>query len=293
EFLDGSADRDRGGRGRHGCAEAHGDGVGNAARHLPEEATALETEDAAPYAVEVDGDDGNFDAFHDAFESPAEGKHLAGARDLALGEDADDFILAQGVAGGAQGADHFAGTLFAGDGDGLHHAGEGLDEAAVVDALVHEEADGPVGGGDEKRDIDERHVIADEKSAGALREVVAAENFDAVDGVGDEEEDEAAEPFGQEDENVNSAGRGDDGGGKHDAAGIEMDVFGEDEIGAGRQSNADEGEQVGSGDDAALVFFGGAMLDEGVDGDGKESGPETEQAEQDCRSDETGVHGAE
>ena len=126
-----------------------------------------------------------------------------------------------------------------------------------------------------------------------LREVVAAENFDAVDGVGNEEEDEAAEPLGQQDENVDRAGGGDDRGGKHDAARIEMDEFGEDEIDAGREGNADEGEQIGGGDDAALVFFGRAMLDERVDGNGEESGPETERAEQDCRTDEAGVHGAE
>ena len=275
---------DGGRRGRHGRAEAHGDRVGNAARHLPEKTAALEAEDAAPYAVEIHGNDGDFDAFHDALEAATEGKHLAGARDLAFGEDADDLVLAQRVAGGAERADHFAGTLLAGDGNGLHHAGEGLDDAVVVDALVHQEADGPVGRGDEQRHIDERHVIADEQCAGLLREVVAAENLDAVDGVRDEEEDEAAEPLRQQDENVDCAGGGDDRGGQHDAARIEMDEFGEDEVGAGGERDADEGEQIGGGDDAALVFLGGAVLDERVDGNGEESGPEAERRRAEWRN---------
>ncbi len=67
-------------------------------RHLPQEAPALEAEDAAPHSVEVHGNDRNIDALHDAFKSAPEGKQLPGARDLPLGEDADDLVVAQRVA---------------------------------------------------------------------------------------------------------------------------------------------------------------------------------------------------
>ena len=126
-----------------------------------------------------------------------------------------------------------------------------------------------------------------------LREVVAADDLDAVDGVREEEEDEATEPLRQQDENVDGARGGDDGGGEHDAARIEVNEVGEDEIGAGGDRDSDKREQVGGGDDAALVLFRGAMLNQSVDGDGEEAGPEAKRAEQDRGSDEPDVHGAE
>ena len=113
---------------RHGLAEADGDGIRNAARHLPEKASALEAEDAAPDAVEIDGNDGRIDAFHDAFEAAAEGEQLAGARDLAFGEDADDLAVSDGVAGRAQRVNHFARALLARRWESLDHFREGLDE---------------------------------------------------------------------------------------------------------------------------------------------------------------------
>ena len=145
--------------------------------------------------------------------------------------------------------------LLARNRNGLHHAREGLNDAVVVDALVHEEADGPVGRRDQQRHIDKRHVIADQQRAGLLREVVAAEHLDAVDGVGDEEENQAAEPLRQQHQNVDRAGGGDERGGDDDAARIEMNVSGEDEVDAGRERDADERQQIGRGDDAALVLL--------------------------------------
>ena len=118
----------RRGRGRHGFSEAHGDVVGNVVRHLPQKASALEAEDAAPHAVKIHGDDGNLDVLHDAFQAAAEGKHLAGARDLALGEDADDLVVAQRVARSVQRVQHLARMQLAGNRDGLHHLREGLDD---------------------------------------------------------------------------------------------------------------------------------------------------------------------
>src|SRR5271165_2586299 len=99
EFLNGSAHLECGGRGWHRPAEAHRNRIGNVPRHLPEESPALETEDAAPHSVEVDRDDRHVQALHDAFESPAEGQQLAGARDLAFCKDADNFPLAESIAG--------------------------------------------------------------------------------------------------------------------------------------------------------------------------------------------------
>ncbi len=72
----------------------------------------------------------------------------------------------------------------------------------VVNALEHEEADGAVGGRDEERDIDKRHVVADQQGAGFLREIIAADHAHPIDGARGEEEDQAAEPLGEQVENV-------------------------------------------------------------------------------------------
>ena len=104
---------------------------------------------------------------------------------------------------------HLARMLFAGNRNGLHHFGERLDDGVVVDALVHEEADGAVSRGDEQRDIDKRHVVADQQRAGFFREIVAADHVHAIDGARDEEENQAAEPLRQQIENIDGAERGD------------------------------------------------------------------------------------
>jgi hypothetical protein len=74
--------------------------IRNPPRHLPQKASALKAEDASPYSIQVHGNDGHIDALHDAFQAAAEGKQLAGARDLPFGEDANDLVVAQRVAGG-------------------------------------------------------------------------------------------------------------------------------------------------------------------------------------------------
>ena len=102
-----------------------------------------------------------------------------------------------------------------------------------VDALVHEKADGPVGGSDEQGDVHEGHVVADEQCAGLLGKVVAAKDFDAIDGVRDEEEDQAPEPLRQQHQHVDGSGGGDKGGNENDAAWIEMNVLGEDVVDTG------------------------------------------------------------
>ena len=75
------------------------------------------------------------------------------------------------------------------------------------------------------------------------------------------------------------------GGGDDDALGIEVNVCGEDEVDDGGKRDADEREQVGGSDDAALILFRGLVLDERVHRHGEESRPEAQHAEQHRRSD--------
>ena len=163
--------------------------------------------------------------------------------------------------------------------DGLHHLGEGFNVGVVVNAFEHQEADGAIGGRDEKRDIDERHVVADQQSAGFFREVVAADHAHAIDGARGEEKNQAAEPLGEQVENVSRGGRCNDGARDDDALGIEVDVLRKDEVDDGRGGDADERQKVGRGDDTALILFRRFVLDERIHRHGEESRPESQQAQ--------------
>ena len=59
--------------------------------------------------------------------------------------------------------------------------GERLDPAAFVNALEHQETDGPVGGGDEQQRVGEGQMIADEQRAAFGRDIVAPDDADSVD----------------------------------------------------------------------------------------------------------------
>ena len=77
-----------------GAPNATVTGYGNAHGPFPEEASALEAEDAAPDAIEIDRDDRDVEAVDDPLEAALERQQVAGAADRALGEDADDVAVA-------------------------------------------------------------------------------------------------------------------------------------------------------------------------------------------------------
>ena len=178
----------------------------------------------------VTGTIGRVHALHYSFHAAAERQQLADAGDLAFGKNADDFAVADGVAGFAQGMDHVARAELRGNGNGANHFGEGLDVRLVVDVFEHEEADVAVGGGEQEKRVHERHVIGNEERAAGFGDVVAAFDANAVDGVGDHEEDEAEERIGQQ---VNGIGGGDkrqDGAVEKNAGGGLMQDRREEEV---------------------------------------------------------------
>src|SRR5207237_10746831 len=104
-------------------------------RKIPEEATASEAENRAPDAVEIHGNDGELDTFHDAFHAAAEREHLTDASHLAFGENTDQLAILQGLRGFAKRMDHFARTLIGSDGNDSQHFRERLDQGMLVRAL--------------------------------------------------------------------------------------------------------------------------------------------------------------
>src|SRR5258708_34694654 len=85
QFLYGLTHFNRSGSRRHRNAIAHGYWMQGPFRKFPEIAAALEAEDAAPDAIEMNGHDRRLDALHDALEAAAERKHLADPRDRPFG----------------------------------------------------------------------------------------------------------------------------------------------------------------------------------------------------------------
>ena len=79
--------------------------------NFPQKTFLMETEDAAPYAIQCDWNDWRIHILHDAFETAPERQQLSDAGNLTFCENADDVPCADGVAGGFQRLDHFARTL--------------------------------------------------------------------------------------------------------------------------------------------------------------------------------------
>src|SRR5262245_32952707 len=79
-------------------AVADGDGLQCPFGNLPNVASTFEAEDAAPQAVEVNGNDRRIHAFHDALEAAPEGKQLSDPRHLPFRKDADNLPVADRVA---------------------------------------------------------------------------------------------------------------------------------------------------------------------------------------------------
>ena len=91
---------------RHGCPIRHRDGIGNAFRPFHQKFSADETEDAAPYPIEMNGDHGDLPPLDDAFESLTKRQETTRPGNLPFGKDADDFPFIQPATGLAEGMEN-------------------------------------------------------------------------------------------------------------------------------------------------------------------------------------------
>ena len=270
------------GRGRCGkrLAETYRDGVGDAPGKFPEEAPPFKTEDAAPHAVKIDGNNRRVQTLHDALETAAKGKQVTDTRDLSFGENANHFAGLDGFGGLAERTQHLARAQLGGDGDDAENLRKGLDERMIVDALEHEEANGPVGGSDEQAGVHERHVIRDEERTTALGDVVAAFDVNAIDGMREHPQEQAQQGIGHQENGGERRRQRHPCAGEENARGGEMKGGGEQVVSAGCGENTDKRKQVGGGDHAAFAGGIGAVLNQSVDGDGEEASEKAEQREE-------------
>ena len=264
---------------RQRLAEVQRDTIGKPARHLPEEPAPFEAEDAAPHAVQGHGDDRRLDVLHDALETAAERQHVADARDLAFGEDADDFAVLDGLAGGAQGVEHFARAQLGGNGDDAQDAGKGLYPRQIVDAFVDDEAHMPVGRGEQQHRVHEREVVADKERAAFGGDVVPALHADAIDGMREHPQHETQQGVGQEPDHINGCRQRHQRADGEDAARPEVQCDRQHPIDARRHKQAGRGEQVGRRQHDPFVLLGRPMLEDGGDGDDEEPAEEAQRGD--------------
>ena len=164
---------------------------------------APKTHRAAKHAVERDGNYRRIHIFHDVFDAAPERQKLADTRDLSLGKNADDFAIADGVARGLQRGEQFARTLFGRNGNGIPDFCERFYPRFFVDVFEHQKTDGPVGRSDEQERVGEGNVVANEERAAFFRNVISANNADAINGIRHTPQGETQQRIGQQPHGVN------------------------------------------------------------------------------------------
>ena len=117
---------------------------------------------------------------------------------------------------------HFARTQFGGNRNRADHFRERLDERMVVDALVHQEADGPVGGRDSSSASTNDMWLADEQRAAGFGDVFAAFDADAIDRVRRNPEHQAHQRIGQQDRRVRGGAQREHRADQENARGIRV-----------------------------------------------------------------------
>ena len=150
-----------------GAPNATVTGYGNRAGHFQKKRAALEAEDAAPDAIEVDRHDRHVEAVDDPLEAALERQQVAGAADRAFREDADDVAVLQLLR--ARARSRATASRPPPTGIALQHLQQRVHRPVLVVRLVDEEADEPLDARADQRAVDVREVVADEQRGSARR----------------------------------------------------------------------------------------------------------------------------
>ena len=175
------------------CAEGHGDRIGNAIRPFCEETTAFEAKDAAPQAIQVHGKNRHLPSLHNPLESATERQQRAGTGDLSFREDADDLSVVECLPCAAERPENDAGTASRCDRDHLHGGHEPFEQRVCRIGGIHHEPNGPIDAGHEQEAIDERHMVRDEQCSAGLRNMLLADDAEAIERIRADDEQEPQE----------------------------------------------------------------------------------------------------
>ncbi len=270
----------RSGRCRHRLSERHGHGIRNPARQLPQKSPALETENRTPHPSQIHRDDRHVQALYDSLHSATKRKHLADARHLAFGENANNFSILESLGRGAQRLNHLPRTKLRRDRNHAHDLGERLHQPVIVGTLEHEESNRTVDGGDQQNRVHHRNVIRYQQCTALGGNIFAPLQMHSIKCVGREPQQQPQQRIGQQIQDVRRRRHRHQRGREKYRRWAEMPKVLEEVINAGCTSNTHKRKQVRRGDHAAFIFFVGPVLNQGVDGNGKEARRESQSGKQ-------------
>jgi hypothetical protein len=257
--------------GGHRLADRDANAIRNPARPFPEELALLEAENAPPDAVEVDRDHRRGRARQDVLKTALEGEHHAGARDMPLGEDADELAALERLGGFIERSQERARALIGRDRDRAHDLQEKAEERSIEEPLPDDEADRTRRDRQDEQGIDERDVIANQKRRAVGRDAPRADDADAIDEPRQHDRDQAEEGFGEERQEVGGRAERDDRDDRENLRRREAERVDQRPINAACDEHAGEVDEVHRGDDAAALLGRGALLQERVERDREES----------------------
>ena len=250
------------GEGFDGAVDDAALGVADVLGPLGEEFAALEGEDAAVEAVEIDGDDLGIGLTGHELEASAELIDHAVAGDLAFGEEADDLALFERSGDGADGVLGPGG----GDRDGADEAHEPFEPPEIVEGVPHDEADGAAAGGADDEGIDVADVIGQKEDAAGSGDALDVDGLYTIEEADGGEHEEAHEVLGQQAHDVDGCGESGDGEDEELGGGVEIEPLHEGDDGDGDEG-AEAVHEVHAGMDAGFFLLFSLVLSEGVEGD--------------------------
>ena len=103
-------------------------------------------------------------------------------------------------------------------------------------------------------------MVANEERAAFLGDIIAAQHFDAIDGVRGDPHDQTQQCIWQQPERVDRADNGEKSADQENAARAEVQKYGQQIVDARGQERADEGEKICRGEQFAFAGLFGAML---------------------------------
>ncbi len=159
----------------------------------------LAREEAAPQAAQRHRHHRHRGALDDAAHAVLERIHLAGGRDLALGEDADHLALGQRGGDGVVGAlEQRLVFVRRRNGDRLDRAEEPGQQRHAEDSVVHHEAHRPAHEGPHHHRVDKADMVADQQARALVGNPLVALHLHAVDGMDQQPHHEADQEFRQQ-----------------------------------------------------------------------------------------------
>ena len=153
---------------------------------------------------------------------------------------------------------------------------KGFTQRLLVDALEHDEAHMPVGGGQQQQRVHEREVVADEQRAAFAGDVFAAIHPDAIDGMREHPQHEPQQGIRQQPDHINRRRQRHQRADREDAARAEVQPHGQHPVNARGHEQARRGQQVGRGQHHPFLFLAGPMLEDRGDGDDEEAAEEAQ-----------------